>query len=86
MGTETKLKNLYAPSGLRLPCRPTPLWTNGQKSCTPFLSFRHGGTAQVFSGNKTTAVIDGMSQMHMLDEFLVHIKRTFGDLDWVRMA
>ena len=46
------------------------------------LSFMHGGMAQVWAGNETTAVIDGTSQMHTLDEFLVHVKRTFGDPDW----
>jgi len=45
-----------------------------------------GGMAQVWAGNETTAVIDGTSQMHTLDKFLVHIERTFGDPDWVRTA
>jgi len=44
------------------------------------------GMAQVWAGNETTAVIDGTSQMHTLDKFLVCIERTFGDPDWARMA
>ena len=46
----------------------------------------HGGMAQVWAGNETTAVIDRTSQTHTLDTFLVCIERTFGDPDWVRTA
>jgi len=45
-----------------------------------------GGTAQVWAGNETTAVIEGTSQTHTLDEFLVRIERAFGDPDRARMA
>jgi len=48
------------------------------------ISFMCRGTAQVWAGNKTTAVIDGMSQTHTLNEFLACVERTFGDLDRAR--
>ena len=50
------------------------------------LSFMRGGMAQVWAGNETTAVIEGTSQTHTLDEFLVRVERAFGDLDWARTA
>ena len=43
------------------------------------LSFMCGGTAQVWAANKTMAVINGKSQMQMLDIFLENVERTFGD-------
>ena len=50
------------------------------------LSFMRGGMAQIWAGNETTTVIDGTSQMHTLDEFLVRVERTFGDPDQARTA
>jgi len=50
------------------------------------LSIMHGGMAQVWAGNETTAVIDRTSQTHTLVEFLVCIERTFGDPDQARTA
>ena len=50
------------------------------------LSFMHGGTAQVWAVNETMAVINGTSQMQILDIFLENVKKTFGDLDRVCTA
>ena len=40
------------------------------------LSFMHGGMAQIWTANKTMAVINGTSQMQNLDIFLENINKT----------
>ena len=45
------------------------------------LSFMRRGTAQVWAVNETMAVINGMSQMQILDISLENVKKTFGDPD-----
>ena len=47
------------------------------------LSFMRGGMAQVWAANETMAVINGMSQMQILDIFLENVEKTFGDPDRV---
>ena len=50
------------------------------------LSFMCGGMAQVWAANETMAVINGKSQMQMLDIFLENVERTFGDPDRAHTA
>src|SRR6266481_5710568 len=50
------------------------------------LSFMHGGMVQVWAANKTTAVLNGTSQMQTLAAFLDNVKKTFGDPDRARTA
>src|SRR6266481_7063024 len=50
------------------------------------LSFMHGGTAQMWAANKTTAIMDGRLLFHTLDEFLANIEMTFSDPDRARTA
>src|SRR6266481_9149155 len=49
-------------------------------------SFMHGGTAQVWAANKTTAVLNGTSQMQTLVAFLDNVKKMFRDPDRARTA
>jgi len=50
------------------------------------LSFMHGGTAQMWAANETTAIMDSRSLFHTLDKFLANIEMTFGDPDRARTA
>jgi len=74
MGIKTKLKNLYTPSELWLPCRPTPsIDEQKKKSYMPFPSCAEG--RHRYGQAMKPPVIDGTSQMHTLDEFLVCVER-----------
>jgi len=44
----------------------------------------HGGMAQVWAVNETSAVLDNMSTLSMLKGLLACIKRTFRNLDQER--
>jgi len=50
------------------------------------LLFMHGGMAQVWAANETSAVLANMSTINTLEELLASIERTFGDPDQERMA
>src|SRR5882724_13724070 len=50
------------------------------------LSFIHGGMAQVWAANETSAVLASMSTFNTLEGLLASVKRTFGNLDKERTA
>ena len=50
------------------------------------LSFMHGGMAQVWAANKTSAILDNTSSFSTLAELLTSIERTFGNPDRERTA
>ena len=56
-------------------------FTNGRMKILDALSFMHGGMAQVWVVNETSAVLANMSTFNTLEELLDSIERTFSDPD-----